>query len=154
MSPWSSGKAEICEITDDRPDDLNTEASSRLSALIEGGADHSLAMEDVRPLLAAHRLKKMNTEGGYWVAALDPDAASHAIVGHVDQIERSVLASDGFARGKRLFECWEWAIPLDRPERIALAASAVREAESNDSACRKFPAGTRATIWLQWSSSQ
>jgi hypothetical protein len=129
----------VIEITDERPDELNFLAASKLRNLLEEGVPHSDAMIQVRPLLLRHRRESMNVNGGYWVAALDPEAASHALVGEVPRPPQILIASDGFARGPKLFELWDWSVPLNNPNSLEALAAEIRAAELKDEGCRNFP---------------
>jgi hypothetical protein len=81
-------------------------------------------------------LAARNQPGGYWIAASDPDAAHHALVGSVPKSSLRQLAvlSDGAARGVALFEILTWRAVMELLERSGPLAvlSMVRDAESRD----------------------
>jgi hypothetical protein len=58
------------------------------------------AQNTVAAELTEHRRSYMNQLGGYWVAALDPAAATHALHGHYPAPAgtRVLLCTDGFSR--------------------------------------------------------
>ncbi|GIJ21757.1 hypothetical protein [Micromonospora lutea] len=58
--------------------------------------------------------ERMNRTHGYWVAAADPDAAYHAVVGTLplrgpDALRRAVLLTDGASAAVEEFELIDWA---------------------------------------------
>ncbi|MEV2238987.1 hypothetical protein [Micromonospora sp. NPDC049891] len=62
--------------------------------------------------------ERMNRTHGYWVAAADPDAAYHAIVGTVprhgpEALRRAVLLSDGASAAVEEFGLFDWSGLLD-----------------------------------------
>ncbi|GIJ28124.1 hypothetical protein Vqi01_32860 [Micromonospora qiuiae] len=62
--------------------------------------------------------KWMNRTHGYWVAAADPDAAYHAVVGTLprhgpDALRRAVLLTDGASAAVEEFGLFDWAGLLD-----------------------------------------
>ncbi|WP_247674551.1 hypothetical protein [Micromonospora sp. C51] len=62
--------------------------------------------------------ERMNTTHGYWVAAADPDAAYHAVVGTVPRhgptaLRRAVLLSDGASAAVEEFGLLDWSGLLD-----------------------------------------
>ena len=62
------------------------------------------------------RTRYRNREGGYWVAAADPEAATHAITGNVSitELRHAVLMTDGVTRLITLFEQDDWRDVLAR----------------------------------------
>lgn len=82
-----------------------------------------------------------NRPGGYWVAAADPAAARHAVMGAIprEAVRRLAVLSDGAARVVALFGLTGWPGVLDLLRRHGPAAliDRVRAAEAGD------PAGTR-----------
>lgn len=59
-------------------------------------------------------LAARNTQRGYWIAAADPTAADHAIIGEVSMtaVERLAMVTDGAARYVDLFGRADWASVL------------------------------------------
>ncbi|MFF5215223.1 hypothetical protein [Micromonospora sp. NPDC000442] len=62
--------------------------------------------------------ERMNRTDGYWVAAADPDAAYHAVVGTVPRhgpaaLRRAVLLSDGASAAVEEFGLLDWSGLLD-----------------------------------------
>lgn len=87
--------------------------------------------------------KTMNRPEGYWVAALDPDVASHAVVGTVTLRpgESILLASDGFLRLIDPFGIYDAAALLTAAAADGLAPLIVdlRRRERQDREARRFP---------------
>jgi len=82
-------------------------------------------------------LAARNRPGGYWIAAADPDAARHALVGRVPLVRRFALLSDGAARAVDLFRVLDWGEALDlSPEDLV---ARVREVEAADPLGEGFP---------------
>ncbi|KWV32280.1 protein phosphatase 2C domain-containing protein [Micromonospora rifamycinica] len=87
-------------------------------------------------------LAARNRPGGYWVAAADPDAASHAITGEVplDSVRRLAVLTDGAARLVALFGLLDWADVLDILDKEGPVAliHRVRVVEAADPACLRW----------------
>jgi hypothetical protein len=87
-------------------------------------------------------LAARNRVDGYWIAAADPSAASHAIVGEVEssKVRRVAVLSDGAARSVDLFGIHDWKSALDTLETRGADAliRQVREAENADPLGQKF----------------
>jgi len=81
-------------------------------------------------------LAARNRPGGYWIAASDPGAAHHALVGSVpkESLRQLAVLSDGAARGVALFDLHTWRGALDVLEQAGPQAVLwmVRDAESRD----------------------
>lgn len=145
------------ELTDERPDDLNVEAKSQLMSLLGRGEDFASAISSTRALLLEHRRLRMNVAGGYWVLALEAEAAKHALTGRVDSRHPIILASDGFTRGRRLFGLWtDWHAAFDGSTSLLEMASSVRASEAADSQCVRYPRWSvhddLVAARLRWSS--
>lgn len=96
---------------------------------------------DVGGKVMQRRAQFRNREWGYWVAAADPDAASHAITGRasIAELRHIAVMTDGVTRLVAPFRCDDW------PDILAHAVGAgarsllrrVRSVEAGD------PQGTR-----------
>lgn len=63
--------------------------------------------------IARHRRDGVNQEGGYWVAAANPEAAHHAVTGSLplrgaDRVRTAALLTDGAADAVDLFGFFDW----------------------------------------------
>lgn len=60
-------------------------------------------------------LAARNTDGGYWIAAADHDAAHHALIGQfaASDVQRIAVMTDGAARFVDLFQLGDWGLALD-----------------------------------------
>jgi hypothetical protein len=90
--------------------------------------------ERVKAARSAHR----NRPGGYWVAADDPAAASHAVTGSAPlaDVRRVLVATDGAARLADLFgRSWRYVLAAGPCEVIR----EVRSLEAGDPECAKWP---------------
>lgn len=134
-----SGQGPV-EVTDDRPDELNVEARTHLEECLSAGLEFPEAIGSTRPLLIEHRRTRMNVPGGYWVLALNPEAADQAITGVAPTSRPILLASDGFTRGRHLLGLWtDWQMALSETTSLQGMADEVRAAELDDSAGTRFP---------------
>jgi hypothetical protein len=102
-----------------------------------GTAEHASA----RQAMVTKQRSYRNSPDGYWVAAGKPEAASHAVAGHVDgtELRRAAVLSDG-AAALVDYGLTDWkgllnALEEDGPENLI---GRVREAERSD---------TRGTQW-------
>jgi hypothetical protein len=64
------------------------------------------------------RQQRMNRPGGYWIAAADPDAASHALAGRLpldgpEPVHRAALLTDGAADAVDRYHLLDWQDLLD-----------------------------------------
>lgn len=118
------------------------ETTTGIQAVTDNRVEASVAnvpvmAPDVGEQIAARRKADRNREGGYWVAAGDPDAADHAVARIVplDGLKRAAVMTDGAARGTDLFG---W--PTVRT--LALGADLianVRTMEARDPDCTQWP---------------
>jgi hypothetical protein len=103
-----------------------------------GTAEHQAAVK----AMSAAQQKWRNREGGYWVAADDPSAATHALTGsHARADVRSVaLMSDGAARLSAVFgEPWSDVLALVERQGPGGLIRRVREVERSDSDGTRWP---------------
>jgi len=141
-------------ITDDRVDHIADEArSAALNAPI-GSEYHRKA---VAKLVDVQRPLR-NTPEGYWVAATDPIAAEHAIIGSLtsDSVQDATLMSDGASRYVDLFNLASWSDTLDllRDAGPGEIIRLVREQEKSDPDGNLWPrykyADDATAIYVQW----
>lgn len=94
-------------------------------------------------------LAARNRPGGYWIAAADPAAAQHALVGGCPLAEaapdpplrRAAVLTDGAARLVDPFGLVDWYGLLDLLDAAGPSGlvSRVRAAEAGDAGCRRWP---------------
>ncbi|WP_433530123.1 hypothetical protein ACQPYA_28655 [Micromonospora sp. CA-263727] len=95
-------------------------ADQRLAASVAGLRDTATGLPESadRATRFQHAVtlqrERMNRTHGYWVAAADPDAAYHAVVGTLplrgpDAVRRAVLLTDGASAAVEEFGLFDWA---------------------------------------------
>ena len=132
-----AGAMEFC---DDRVDRGNHVARSVMEEELSRSGDLQLARERVSPLLLDHRRNNMNVNGGYWVAALDPEAADHSLRGTMECCSEVLLATDGFVRALRPLNLYpNWESMLTPGTSLRSVADRIRKRESDDANCIAFP---------------
>ena len=86
--------------------------------------------------LSTSRRRHVNRDGGYWIAAADPEAAYHSVTGTVPLagLRRAALLTDGASRAVDTFALTDWAGLLDVLDRHGPShlISLVRTAELAD----------------------
>jgi hypothetical protein len=121
-------------IRDGREFEFGRTERARLATLTPGTPEYDEAFA-----ACVHEIRgRRNQPHGYWLAAANPEAASHALTGHVDGVRSAVVLSNGASRLVDRFALATW------PELITLVSSdgpaelirRVRDAEAG--------AGTRA----------
>lgn len=119
---------------------VNAVAGPEMAAALAGPAGTAERAARVSELVAVQRGLR-NRPGGYWVAAIDPAAADHAITGSVPaaELRRAALLSDGASRLTDLFHqlSWEELLGVLEAEGPAELIARTRLAEESD------PDGTR-----------
>jgi hypothetical protein len=89
------------------------------------------------------RERYRNKEGGYWVAAADPDVVEHAKVGQVslDGFQCAAMMSDGVSRLVAPFEQTNWQGFLALTQKVGPAAliECVRRVEADDTERTRWP---------------
>ncbi|OLF04510.1 hypothetical protein BLA60_40685 [Actinophytocola xinjiangensis] len=112
---------------------------SRLRAGGGYGADHVAALRT--SAVGVDRLR--NTEGGYWVAEADPDAAYHAVRARWPRadVRQVLLASDGVSCGVDDYGILDWpaAVELVTTAGAQAMLDAVRAAEEQDRDGARWP---------------
>lgn len=130
--------AELHIVSDDRVS--KTAAAERAAADMHpiGSPEKAAALLPMKHAELAAR----NRPGGYWIAAADPSAAAHSLIGSVDResVRRIALLSDGAARAIT-FGChtWEEALVLLEKAGPTSLISQVREAEAQDPLGLRWP---------------
>ncbi|GAB3158308.1 protein phosphatase 2C domain-containing protein [Myceligenerans halotolerans] len=88
-------------------------------------------------------LAARNTPGGYWIAATEPDAAQHALTGHIPlaQVRRAAALTDGAARAVDPFKLHDWPDILTLLEESGPAEliHQVRATEALDPQATRWP---------------
>ncbi|GAA1423032.1 protein phosphatase 2C domain-containing protein [Catellatospora coxensis] len=86
-------------------------------------------------------LAARNVPGGYWIAAADPEAAEHALTGHLDvNVSPVALLTDGAARAVTLgLMNWSRLLYMAAAEGPDELIAAVRRAEASDPLGAKWP---------------
>lgn len=130
---------DLSVITDTRVDEVtNRVGQAETRNYHIGTAEHRAAVEHMNAAQQAWR----NREGGYWVAADDPDAAEQSITGTVplDDLQRAILMTDGASRLADTFgEPWPDVLDLlDRAGPRELIKN-VRTYEDRDPQGQRWP---------------
>jgi hypothetical protein len=130
-------------LTDDRVEATaraERDAADRLA--IDSPDKRAALVEMKRAELAAR-----NTAGGYWVAAADPAAAGHAMVGslEVGLVRRAAVLTDGAARAVTPFAVLDWTGLLNLVEDSGPGRliNLVRQAEASDPTGVRWPRNKR-----------
>ncbi|GLW07890.1 hypothetical protein Misp01_30200 [Microtetraspora sp. NBRC 13810] len=124
-------------VCDDREAQVGNQYRGPMNAATGGTPEHRQALSRYMDAMRAHR----NTDGGFWVAAVDPLAAEQALTGTIptDHVRAAAILSDGASRLADRFHLATWRQALDLldasgPEELI---AQVRKAEHSD------PNGTR-----------
>jgi hypothetical protein len=133
--------AGIRVFSDTRLDHVATQEQETLEAAPQGTAEHDAALADLTTALRDHR----NRAGGFWVAAVDPQAAYEALSGAVEfsGVRGAAVMSDGASILADRFDVMDW------PETFALLSGEgplgllhrVRRVEAEDAAGTRWPRG-------------
>lgn len=147
------GTAEPMAVTDDREARIGRRYRATMDALDAGSPEHAAAHREYVETLRAHR----NRDGGFWVAAIDPQAADQALTGAVPAhtVHTAALLSDGASRLVDRFGLATWRQTLDTlhehgPQELL---KLVRAAEHSDPDGSRWPRGktfddaTVAAVW-------
>ncbi|MFD0529048.1 hypothetical protein ACFQ1I_22370 [Kitasatospora arboriphila] len=125
--------------TDLRVDSVVPELRAETERFATGSPEHQAS---VRRMITAQRLTR-NTVGGYWVAAAEPEAASHAVVGSVPRstVDSVAVMSDGTSRLVTEYGVMSWAEAFTQlhHEGPFELISAVRAAEATDPQGKRWP---------------
>jgi len=116
-------------IRDGREFEFAREERARLASLMPGTPEYDEAFAEAIDVVRGLR----NQPHGYWLAAANPAAASHALTGEIARVRSAVVLSNGASRLVDRFGLATW------PELIALVSSQgpaelirrVREAEAS-----------------------
>lgn len=130
-------------LEDDRIANLRRSGPGYRSRLREGagyGEDHVTALQTSAVAVGRYR----NTEGGFWVAEADPDAAHEARRANWprETVRKVLLASDGVACGVddyRIFPGWDSVFALAADKGADAVLDAVRAAEESDPDGARWP---------------
>jgi hypothetical protein len=119
-------------ICDEREATVGDQYRDPMKTAIGGTPEHVLALSGYMAAMRGHR----NVEGGFWVAAVDPLAAEHALTGTIpaDRVRAAAILSDGASRLVDRFALATWRQALDLldasgPEDLI---AQVRKAEHGD----------------------
>src|SRR5699024_4367339 len=128
-------------VTDSREAEIGQKHRLQMDALPSGSPEHTEALRHYVETLRAYR----NQPGGFWIASSNPEAADHAITGHLNitEVTAAALLSDGASRLVDRFALLSWA---DMTELLAHRGPSaiidqVREAERSDSTGERWPRG-------------
>lgn len=135
--------AGVLPLEDDRIANLRRAGPGYRARLREGGgygADHVRALQSSAVTVGRYR----NTEGGFWVAEADPDAAFEArrATWPRADVRRLLLASDGVACGVDdygIFPDWAAVFALAEDKGANAVLDAVRAAEEADPHGERWP---------------
>lgn len=130
---------EISVVCDTRVSATAAELRAEADRYPLGTPEKLAAIQAMKP----HELAARNVEGGYWIAAASPRAATRALSGviPVEEIRRFAVLTDGAARFVDLFDLGTWHQALDYlevsgPEKFIRR---VRAAETADPRGIRFP---------------
>jgi hypothetical protein len=110
------------------------------------GYHHPTYRRLLNDLVAAERIAR-NTEGGYWIASLDPDAASHSVTGSIHvgpndgQVRTAALLSDGVSRSVthlHIHSTWSDLLDALLNQGPLACIEAIRRVESADPQGQRF----------------
>ncbi len=141
-------------LSDGRAAVLGRQHQVSMDALPNGTPEHDQVVRENVAQMRAYR----NRPGGFWVAAVDPEAATQALTGvcPAADIRSAILASDGAARLVDRFALADWSMVEDM---IATAGpqaviGAVRAAEHDDPQGRRWPRAKRhddaTLVYCDW----
>lgn len=126
------GRPDITVISDDR---VSQTAKAEREAADALPADSPAKAEALLRMKRAE-LASRNRPGGYWIAASDPEAVKHALVGTVPlpAVRRVAMLTDGAARAVEPFGLHTWRTLLDSIATNGPGAlvAQVRRAEASD----------------------
>jgi hypothetical protein len=100
-------------IRDGREFEFGRDERARVAKMTPGTPEYDEAFAAAVQVVRGHR----NQPHGYWLAAANPEAASHALTGHVPGARSAVVLSNGASRLVDRFGLATW------PELIALVSS-------------------------------
>jgi hypothetical protein len=108
-----------------------------------GKATALLAMKE-------QELAARNRPGGYWIAAADPQAADHALIGTVSSWSRATVLTDGAGRATRDFGLMTWdtliGVAGADPGNVIRAVRVAEAADPDGSAWPRNKASDDATV--------
>lgn len=129
----------VTAATDDRLAQVAPHAREALVRAVPGSPERQRAHE----ALVQQERSQRNVRGGYWVAAADPTAASHALTGSesASRIQGAALLTDGAGRLVTTFRSTDWQgymalLRYGGPEGVLRQ---VREAEASDPDLSRWP---------------
>ncbi|WP_030321021.1 protein phosphatase 2C domain-containing protein [Streptomyces flavochromogenes] len=129
----------VTAATDDRLVHVAPRAREALARAASGSPERQRAHE----ALVREERSQRNTQGGYWVAAADPTAASQALTGSetVARVEGVALLTDGAGRLVTTFHSTDWQgyMGLLRHSGPEGVLRQVREAEASDPSLSQWP---------------
>jgi len=118
---------------------LTVVSDERVDSTIEDLAKRNIFSAEVMKRRERYR----NKQGGYWVAAADPDVAEHAKVGRLplDGFTCAAIMSDGVSRLVSPFEQTDWPGMLRLVQEVGPAAliDHIRAVESGDIEKTRWP---------------
>jgi hypothetical protein len=128
-------------LTDDREAQIGRVHRAAMDALPADSPQHGQALRDYIETLRRYR----NTDGGFWVAASNPSAADHAIIGSKPRADLRAVAllSDGASRLADRFHLTDWTgvLRLLSEEGPQHLINRVRTAERGDPRGERWPRG-------------
>ncbi|MFG3042477.1 protein phosphatase 2C domain-containing protein [Streptomyces sp. NPDC048330] len=129
----------VTATTDDRLAQVAPHSREALARAVPGSPERQQAHE----VLVQEERSQRNVQGGYWVAAADPTAASKALTGSESgaRVEGVALLTDGAGRLVTMFHSTDWQgymglLSHSGPEDVLRQ---VREAEASDPNLSRWP---------------
>src|SRR3954447_9041115 len=142
---------ELQVVTDQR---LSRTSKREREAVLEGGNDDGMRVERIAALAEAQR-EFRNVEEGFWVAAADPSAAYHSLVGEQSigpgTSWRAALMTDGASAAVDTYGVTDWGGALDSmaksgPNDFLRVIRAVEAADPDASAHPRIKPSDDATV--------
>lgn len=129
----------VSAITDNRLASVGVAQRAAVRAAPPGSPERHAALSDLVTALRDYR----NVDGGYWVAATDPDAAHRAILGEVarDAVRSIAALTDGASVLADRFSLLSWPEVADLMRRSGPQEliRLTREHERSDAECQRWP---------------
>jgi hypothetical protein len=139
---WSAGSSGVEMLRAPGRSDAELRFTRQYEELRSRGLPRVEAQRLILEEVERRRASRMNREGGYWIASVDPRAADFAQGGSVPcrPGSRFLLASDGFATAQEVFgPIASWADILRGTVPLHDVLAGIRAAERADPDCVSHP---------------
>jgi hypothetical protein len=139
---WSPGSSGVEMLRAPGRSDAELRFTRQYQELRSRGVPRAEAQRLILQEVERRRASRMNREGGYWIASIDPRAADFAQRGSVacQPGSRFLVASDGFATAQETFgPIASWADILRGTAPLHDVVAGIRAAERADPDCVSHP---------------